>query len=170
MIGKHDDKINQIVQKHTSYRNGENVLFLSLRELLGLFQKIVDTEETTEFLRVIPFYENVRYQPDIELDEYMFFLSCRETINESDVEAHLLDCVIGEAPMTPLDEEGSSWENLFPLCRFDDPGRFGELIQRYEQYLMNTLLPFLFEQVKKDVGLKEKDFAYGRFCFEVQSD
>lgn len=170
MIGKRDDKINQIVQKHTSYRQGEDVLFLSLRELLVLFQEIVDAEKTTKFLRVIPFYENVRYQSDIELDEYMFFLSCRETIDESDVEAHLLDCVIEEAPMPPLDEEGNSWENLFPLCRFDDPGCFGELVQRYQQYLMNALLPFLFEQVKKDVGLKEKDFAYGFFCFEVQSD
>jgi len=116
-------------------------------DLVFLIKKIVEANDTTEYLRINPFYVNYRLDRQIELDEYMFAMFGKEYKEMTEEEKKI----------------------LYPLCKTKDTERFKRLLLSYKTYL-NELIPFLFNKVKTELNLTEDDIPFGFFCFEVHSN
>ena len=164
---KQRGKINEIIYKNTFYLSGNRnfVTIIGLERLIG---KIIEANETTEYIRFTPFYRNSRLGSQIEFDEYMFYLECRENFSEEDIKNHLSECMdkkINE--MTK--EEIRMAEILYPLCKTKDVEDYKQLILTYKTFLNQELILFLFNIVKKEIKLVEDDIPFGYFCFEVHS-
>ena len=68
---KQRGKINEIIYKNTFYLSG-NRNFVTIFGLERLIGKIIEANETTEYIRFTPFYRNSRLGSQIEFDEYTF--------------------------------------------------------------------------------------------------
>lgn len=168
MIIKKPGKINEIVYQYTVYNSGRNRYYLTINDLVFLITKIIETNETTEYIRFNPFYVNYRLNRQVELDEYIFYMECRDNFSESDVREHHSK-IIGKVYNEMSEEEKRMANILYPLCKTKDTERFKELLLSYKLYL-NELIPFLFCKVKKEMNLVEDDIPFGFFCFEVHSN
>lgn len=168
MIIKKQGKVNEIVYQYTVYNDGQNRYYPTINDLVFLIKKIVEANDTTEYLRINPFYVNYRLDRQIELDEYMFYLECRDNFSESDIREHH-SAMFGKEYKEMTEEEKKKADILYPLCKTKDTERFKRLLLSYKTYL-NELIPFLFSKVKTELSLTEDDIPFGFFCFEVHSN
>ena len=167
MIIKKEGTINEIIYEHTTYHSGKYRLYPTITDLNDILEKIVKSKATTEYIRITPFYINERVDMQIEFEEYMFYIECRENLEEKEVENHLLDCLETHYETITI-KEIEMGKILYPLCKYGDVEQFGFSLKRYRQYL-DELLPVLFETAKRKMELKDDDLAFGYFCFEVHS-
>jgi hypothetical protein len=168
MILKKQGIINEIVYQNTVYNGGQNRYYPTISDLVFLITKIIEANETTEYIRFNPFYVNYKLDRQIEFDGFIFYLECRENFSENDLRAHLSEN-IGKDYGEMSDEEKRISNILYPLCRIKDTERFKELLLSYKTYL-NELIPFLFNKAKTEMNLDENDMPFGFFCFEVHSN
>ncbi|MGE8033463.1 hypothetical protein [Lysinibacillus sp. NPDC093692] len=167
MIIKKEGKINEIIYENTTYHSGKYSFFPIITNLNRILEKIIESKSTTEYIRITPFYRNERVDMQIEFEEYMFYIECRENLKEKEVENHLLDCLDTHYETITI-KEIEMGKILYPLCKYDDAEQFGFSFKKYRQYL-DELLPVLFETAKIKMQLKDDDLAFGYFCFEVHS-
>lgn len=168
MILKKQGLINEIVYNNTVYNCGQNRYYPTISDLDFLITKIIESNETTECIRFNPFYVNFRLNKQIEFNDFVFYLECRENFSENDLRNHLSD-YIGKEYKEMSEEEKRTANILHPLCRTKDNEKFKEYLLSYKAYL-NELIPFLFNIAKKEMNLNEADLAFGFFCFEVYSN
>lgn len=169
MIEKQEGKINEIIYEFTTYHSGKYRLYPTITLLYRLIQEIIDAKATTEYIRITPFYENVRLMKQIEFDEYMFYIECREDeISEEDRLNQVLENL--EIPNGIITEEDIEMGKiLYPLCKHNDVEQFNLALKNFCKYLNDELLIKMFKIAKEDLQLNEDDLAFGYFCFEVHS-
>lgn len=162
-----NDVIKEIIELYT-VRQEVGIFHPDLNNFMLLLEDIIDARETIEQLSIIPHYVNMKHRVDVVLNDYAFDLSCRITVHTDDLDRRVQRRGEDSIKWPPADDKGNPWEILTPLCLQGDAAQFGYLLRRYQRYLIDTLLPFLFEQVFNQSGLEEIDVPYGFFCFEIQ--
>ncbi|WP_128895281.1 hypothetical protein [Longirhabdus pacifica] len=167
MVTRKKGIINGIIYDHTVYHDGKYRMYPSIIGLRNLVKRIIESGSTTEYIRFNPFYRNAKINRQIELDEYMFYMECREQFDGKDFEEHIGICL--DKPYIDLSDEEIRWgKTLYPLCRYDDVEGYKKALETYDQFLFE-LIPKLMEMAKYKMDLKDEDLAFGYFCFEVHS-
>ncbi|MBM7662801.1 hypothetical protein JOC85_003612 [Bacillus mesophilus] len=160
-------KINEIVYNNTSYYNGKYRYYPTITGLKGILEEIISSNSTTDYIRVTPFYINELLDRQIEFEEYMFFIECRDWYDESVQEEHILDCLdVPDTPRTLNDFRLGSI--LYPLCQKNDVESFKNALEKYKESL-RELLPIMMEIAKSEMELTEDYLPFGYFCFEIHS-
>jgi len=93
MLNKQDGKINEIVYHNTSYYNGKYRYFPTITDLKCILDEIINANSTTNYIRITPFYINELLDMQIEFEEYIFFIECRDWFDEKIQEEHIIDCL-----------------------------------------------------------------------------
>ena len=168
LIIKKEGKINGIIYENTTYHSGKYVLFPTIVELYNILDEIEESKSTTGYIRITPFYINKRVNMQIEFEEYMFYLECREQFDEEALKDHVIDCLEAHYP-TVTAEQIERGKILYPLCKHNDVECFILSLEKYRIYL-DTLLPKLFDFAKKEMNLRSEDLAFGYFCFGIHSE
>lgn len=65
-------KINEIVYNNTAYYNGKYRYYPTITGLNGILEEIINSNSTTDYIRITPFYVNEQLERQIEFEEYMF--------------------------------------------------------------------------------------------------
>jgi hypothetical protein len=159
--------INGIIYDNTVYHNGEFRIYPTISGLKWLIREIVKSNSTTEYIRITPFYVNEKLNRQIEFDEYMFYLECRDYFDDNELRDHIGLC-FGKEYVIMEDEEIRHCKILFPLCKNNDVEAYKRLLEAYVKFL-DELIPKLMEICKLKMSLKDNDFAFGYFCFEVHN-
>ena len=165
---KKEGIINNIVYDNTAYHNGEYRHYPTVTGLQNLIKEISESGSTTNLFRITPFYINSRVDLQIEFDEYMFYLECRDQFTDKDQKEHIGSC-IGKEYTSLNNEEHNLGHILFPLCKHNDAETSKKTLITYLEFL-EILLPKLLDRCKKELNLENDDLAFGYFCFEVHSD
>ena len=168
MIIKKEGIINEIIYEHTTYHSGKYRLYPTISDLNELLDKIIDSKSTTNYLRITPFYVNENAGMQIEFEEYMFYLECRNQFDENELENHIMDNLdtFYENISVDLFKMGKI---LYPLCKYNDVEKFNLALVRYRECL-NEFLPRILEWNMVYITLHGEDLAFGFFCFEIHSD
>ncbi|WP_242223304.1 hypothetical protein [Bacillus cereus group sp. BfR-BA-01380] len=167
MYPEEKSHINEIIYDNTVYHNGEYRIYPTTSDLKNLIQKIIQSKATTEYIRITPFYINAKLNQQIEFDEYMFYMECREHVDDRLVKEHIGLCFDKE--YADMDyQEVRLGKILFPLCKNKDTETYKKSLEVYVEFL-DELLPRLMEISKSRMELKDKDVAFGYFCFEIQN-
>lgn len=176
MIEKKEGSINEIIYNNTVYNDGKNHFYPTVDQLAYIIDKIIETEDTTKFIRFIPFYVNYKVNKQMEFDEYMFYLECRESFSEDDFKNHLAECMDKNYDVPhkvkkydELSDGEKKYANImYPLCQKNDIETYKKLLLTYRNYIAELIL-CLFEKARKELTLSVDDLAFGYFCFEVNS-
>ncbi|MGL5042014.1 MAG: hypothetical protein ACRC6X_02780 [Culicoidibacterales bacterium] len=168
IIERQEGKINEIVYDQTVFHAGRYHFYLPLMELDLMIVQIIASNVTTEYVRMIPFYRNQALDRQLELDEYMFFISCQDNFSEEEYIEYLSNNIGKEYHL--MSPEEKKWAKIrFPLCKTGDIMAYQAAWLRFKAFLPEYIL-FLFEKAKKELKLKEKDIPFGYFCFEINSE
>lgn len=167
MIVKKEGIVNEIIYEHTVYHNGEYRMYPTISQLKYLIEQIIRCKSTTKYIRFTPFYKNSRYNQQIEFDDYMFYMECREHVDNKSRENHIELCSNKKYADMNYEEIRIS-KILFPLCQNEDIETYKASLEIYIEFL-NELIPKLMEISKCKMELKDEDLAFGYFCFEVHS-
>lgn len=176
MIKKKEGKINEIIYNNTIYNEGNNRFYPTIDQLVRLIDKTIEANETTEYIRIIPFYRNYKINGQMELDDYMFYLECRDNFSKDDLKNHLTECMDTNYDVPHevkrydemSNEEKRYAHTMYPLCQKNDIETYKEILLCYRHFL-NELIPSLFKKVREEMDLSLDDLAFGYFCFEVHS-
>lgn len=162
-----ENSVNNIIVDYTSYCGGRYKHYPTLSELQRLIQEIIKSELTSDYIKITPFYVNSKLDQQVEFDDYMFYMECREQYNETELVNHFSAC-IGKEYNVLNNEEIAKVHLLFPLCKYEDKGTFKKRLEEYLGYL-DGLLPKLLDYCKLTIGLSDEEVAFGYFCFEIHS-
>ena len=174
MLLKKEGKVNELIYNNTVYNEGNSRHYLMISDLMHLMDRIVETNETTNYLRITPFYINAKLGEQMEFDDFMFYIECRERINSEDIKNHLSECMGRDYDISHTvkeyddmsDEDKHYAHTMYPLCEKSDIKEFQKAIIAYKAYLVE-LIAILFEKVK--IQVESIDYAFGCFCFEIHS-
>lgn len=160
--------INQIIEDHTSYHNGKYRYNPTISGLNSLLEDILQSHSTPkEYIRITPFYRNEKLMRQIEFEGYMFFVECRDSIDENLQRKHILECMdVPDVPRVLKDIKVGAI--LYPLFLREDVSSFQGALIKYQNAL-NDLLPQMMKVTNEVLELTEEDYAFGFFCFEVHS-
>lgn len=149
-------KIIEIVNEYTAYPSGKYRHYLSLGELHLVFNLVIQTYETAEYIKAIPFYRNMQGQ--IEFEEYMFFV---KRLSEGErTQDFLQACAAGE--------NGVMYKGVIRCYEEPDVNAFQNALQAYLEYL-NTMVHEIYELLVKEYGIENEDLLLGRICFEINA-
>lgn len=167
MIGKDKGEINEIVNNNTVYNNGKYRRYPTITELKGILDEIISSDSTTEYIRITPFYINEEVDMQIEFEEFMFYIECKDWFDEKDQEMHILDC------LEPIDtpralNDVKLGAILHPLCKHNDIVSYQKALEEYKDSL-REILPRMMKIAKSEMELKEEHLPFGYFCFEIHS-
>ncbi|MGK7377597.1 hypothetical protein ACSFXN_07120 [Planococcus sp. 1R117A] len=167
MIKRTTGKINEIIYNNTAYYNGRYRYYPTISGLNGIIDEIIESNATTDYIRFTPFYINEQTNMQVEFEEYMFYLECRESVDEKIQVWHIKEC------LDPVDspralEDFELGAILYPLCTFNDTECYKKALLAYKKALSEMLLQ-MFDIAKMEMKLKEEDLPFGYFCFEIHS-
>ncbi|WP_152393000.1 hypothetical protein [Paenibacillus guangzhouensis] len=167
LLKKGEGKINEIIYNNTAYHNGKYRYYPTITGLNGILEEIINSNSTTEYIRITPFYVNEQLDRQIEFEEYKFFIECKDWVDDKLQEMHIIECLKVEDTARTLDdlELGAI---LYPLCKNDDVDSYKKAITKYKESLRVILLQMM-NIVKSEMKLKEDDLPFGYFCFEIHS-
>jgi len=123
MIEKQAGLVNETVYNYIVFCNGKWHQNLTPNNLSILAEKIIETHATTKYLRFIPFYRNLKEKRQVEFDDYMLYLECRNVIDEDAENLHIEECM-GKSIQEMGENEIRRGMIQFPLCRYDDPDTY----------------------------------------------
>lgn len=174
---KKEGKINEIIYYNTVYNEGNSCFYPTIDHLAHLIDKIIEANDTTKYIRFIPFYRNYKTNRQMELDDYMFYLECREYFSEDDLKSHLAECMDRSYDVPhevkkydEMSDKEKRYANImYPLCKKNDIKSYRGFLSSYKSFL-DELIPILFEKAMDEMGLSLEDLAFGFFCFEVHSN
>lgn len=176
MIEKKEGKINELIYNQTIYNGGKNCMYPNIMGLYLIIKMINEIDETCNYIKFNPFYRYARLDCQIEFDDYMFYMECRENFTEKELEEHWTRCMdnIYDVPHV-VEQYGNMNENrkkqaqiLYPICKHGNYQVFHKHLAEYRLYL-DELIPILFAKVKENLNLSQEDIAFGYFCFEIHS-
>ena len=176
MIEKKQGKINELIYNRTIYNNGTSRLYPTVIELEVLIKEIQKLNETTKYIKFNPFYKNSKVNKQIEYEDYMFYMECRDNFTKEELQIHWTECMdrIHDIPHEATHYDNMTKENqitariLYPICTPDDIETYHLYLDNYRCYI-NEILPILFDDARKKLNLRYEDLAFGYFCFEVHS-
>ncbi|MEH7483117.1 hypothetical protein V7157_19030, partial [Neobacillus drentensis] len=168
MLKKDKGKINEIIYNNTAYYNGKYRYNPTISGLNGLLDEIISSNSTTDYIRIMPFYINEKLDMQIEFEEFMFYIECRDYFDEKTQERHIIDC------LNPVDTQRTLNDLrlgaiLYPLCKINDVSSYKKAIKKYKESL-REILPKMMEIATSEMKLKEEDLPFGYFCFEIHSE
>ena len=168
MIKKKRGKINEIVYNNTAYYDGKYQHYPTITELKSILDEIINSNSTTNYIRITPFHINEQLNMQIEFEEYMFYIECRASFDEKEQKSHILNC------LEPIDQPRALNDLklgaiLYPLCKNNDVTSYKNALGKYKDSL-NEILPKMMDIAKSEMELKEEDIAFGYFCFEIHSE
>ncbi len=166
MLKRKKGTINNIVYDNTYYHNGKYCFYPCIPKLVRILEKICEANETTEYIRIIPFYRNYKYDGMFELDEYMFFIGCKKNVTKEEQENFPIENIWIE---NPTEEHVSMQKKLVHLCEEGDIETFKRKIQEYIKYL-DELIPSLMGIVLERYDLTIEESGFGYFYFEINSE
>lgn len=167
LLKKRKDKINEIVYNHTVYYNGKYTYFPTITGLKSILDEIISSNSTTDYIRITPFYINEQVDYQIEFEEYMYYIECREWVDKIIQERHVQECL--NVPDTPRQlHDVTLGTILYPLCRKGDVSSYRNALEKYKEVL-EVILPKMMDIAKSEMNLKEEHFPFGYFCFEIHS-
>lgn len=168
MIVRKEGLINEIIYDNTIYHDGKYRIYLTIMDLKNLLQEIIRSKSTTSYIRITPFYNNAKLNKQMNFEEFLFYLECRDMVDNESFEKYIGFCS-GKDYAEMSDEEVRVGKILFPLCEIDDVDKYKELLEVYIGFL-NELIPKMFDMAKERLNLKSEDIAFGYFTFEVHSN
>lgn len=176
MIQKKEGIINGIIYDHTIYNNYTNSYYPTINNLKFLIKELVSVNATTSYVKFNPFYVNGKLKCQIEFDDYMFYMECRDNFTNKDLENHWTKCMdnIYDIPheveqYKDMDEYKKKMARiLYPICKTGDYCKFHESLNSFVEFL-DELIPLLFSETISKLNLSQDDIAFGYFCFEVHS-
>ena len=112
MIEKKDGIINEIVYDNTVYHNGEYRIYQSLPSLINVLEEIIKANVTTESLGITPFYRSACKKGQVEFDNKMFYLECRDDVSEDE---YLRSVAMTEKKYQKILKKGFIFVNLMIL-------------------------------------------------------
>lgn len=154
--------IEDIVKNHTMYKHNSKICrrYLSIADLIGLGNAIIEENKTTGYLRFTPFYRNALLGRQIEFDEdFMFYVECRKNVTAEEVNEFIKDCIDGET----FFEEA---KKQYMLCDVNDVKGFQKSIRTYLDMLPHYVKKIAW-QLENVYHVNPKDFLLGSICFEV---
>ncbi|MEH7306063.1 hypothetical protein [Neobacillus drentensis] len=168
MLKKGKGKINEIIYNNTAYYNGKYRHFPPISGLNGMLDEIISSNSTTHYIRITPFYKNEQLDMQIEFEEFMFYIECRDWFDEKIQEIHIVDCI------APVDTQRTLNDLrlgaiLYPLCKNNDVDSYQKALKKYKESL-REILPKMMEFAKSEMEVREDDLAFGYFCFEIHSE
>lgn len=177
MIEKKEGKVNELIYNKTVYNNSMNTLSPNLIEIGLIIKQLCEIDETCNYIRFNPFYRNAKLNCQLEFDEYMFYMECRENFTREELELHWTQCMdkIYDIPhdvkqyREMSETEKREARTLYPICEYGDYQKFHNYLINYRNYL-DELIPVLFAKAKDSLNLSQDDMAFGYFCFEIYSD
>lgn len=176
MITRKEGSINNLIYDKTIYNNNTSKIYLTINQFEFLIKDLLCINETTLYIKFNPFYVNSKLNCQIEFDDYMFYMECREDFTSDDMKEHWTNCMdhIYDIPheIEQYDEMDNDKKRmariLYPICKVGDYKSFHNYLDNYREYL-NELLPILFNEAIDKLELSVDDMAFGYFCFEVNS-
>ncbi|USK62367.1 hypothetical protein [Peribacillus asahii] len=168
MIKKGKGKINEIIYNNTVYYNGKYRYYPTISDLNHILDEIISSNSTTEYIRITPFYINEQVNMQIEFEEFMFYIECRDWFDEKIQEMHIIEC------LDPIDQQRTLNDLrlgaiLYPLCKNNDVDSYQKALKKYKESL-REILPKMMEIAKSEMELKEEHLPFGYFCFEIHSE
>lgn len=176
MIEKKEGSINEFIFNQTVYNTGANAIYPTIMNLIYIIKKISEIDATTKYIKFNPFYKNSKLNCQIEYDDYMFYMECRDAYTLEELESHWTQCMdrIYDIPhevqqyKDMSDDDKKQARILYPICKHGDYQKFHEYLNDYLEYL-DELIPLLFGKAIESLNLNQEDMAFGYFCFEVHS-
>ena len=172
MIEKKSGKINEIVYNNTVYHNGEYRLYPTLEHLFSILDLIAESGVTTNYLRITPFYRNIKLDIYEEWDVFDFYIECREHVTPSEQDDFWKEHVWWDSPEYSQIQAHLSVDDVKRtkfLCPKDDIESFKRSIQVYKDYLYEAI-PRMMMWSQEMQHLSEEGLYFGCFCFEIESD
>lgn len=164
MIKRQYGAINQLVYDNTVYHNGDYHFYLPLDSLYELLNLIIEAKTTTKSLYLMPFYRSVYPMfRQIEFEEMMFYVECRENVTEEQKKEFLKECC---DKGHEVDEDVL---NRHALCDRNDVTGFQNAVMRYAGYL-KQLVPRMQEIILKEYDIGVENLLFGHICFEIYSE
>ncbi|QAY65239.1 hypothetical protein [Paenibacillus protaetiae] len=159
--------VNEIIYENTAYHNGKYRYYPTITGLKSLIKEIIESNSTTNYIRVTPFYVNEKIDRQIEFDDYMFYMESRDQFDDNDLKEYIGACV-GREYADLNSEEVEYGQVLYPLFKNEDVATFQKALGAYLHFL-DVLIPKLMEISRLKMALVQDDLAFGYFCFEVHS-
>ena len=154
---KSKKKIVEIVYEHTFSPGGKYRHYLSIVDLCSLFDFIIKSNETTEYVAATPFYITIDRQE--EFDNYMFF--CKKLTKGENADEFLRKC--------NGDIDGRPCKGIIRCYEENDIFGFQKALQDYQLYV-KTVADEIYEFLTKECNVKNKDLLLGSICFEVTAE
>lgn len=176
MIEKQEGNINGIIYDYTVYNDSKLHYYLSVNELLYVIEKIIETNETTKYIYIMPFYVNEKLQKQIEFEEMLFYLECDSNVTEEKKRLYILqqiDFSKGEDNINYYfkgEEIIDNIKKLNHLCDHKEISNFQNILKDYIEYLIEYLIPKITKIVLEEFNLNIEDILNGYICFEIFSD
>jgi len=166
MLEKREGKINEIIYNFVAFYEGKYKLYINTSYLDLLIEEIINCNETTKYISIMPFYRNSKYSFQVEYEKYMFYIECSSKASKiRQQNFHKLNFIPEICEGLTNDE----MKILTVLCDSKDVKKFQKSILKYKEYLYSKL-PELLNEVVIQYNLDIGDLSYGYFCFEIISE
>jgi len=183
-IEKNRGTINEIIYNNTVYNDGRYRFYPTITGLGRLIEKIKNANETTEYIRITPFYRNAKMNTQMEFDNYAFYIECQKGVTEEKISGFQLDhnfeiqSIDGYPPLKKHEEltpqELHQMKVQYQLCEEGDVKTFQKALDDYYDYL-NVMVPKMMDEFIRDhkkygnYDVTVEDMMFGYFCFEIHS-
>ena len=154
---KKQSQIAELVYDRTFFPSGKYMHFISIIELCGLFDRIIQTNEAAEYMRAIPFYRAPHWQHEFE--HHRFF--CKKLTEGENARELLRACEV--------DEYGILYKGVIRFYEEDDVQSFHQALKDYIIY-MDELVGEIYRYLTEQCNVKQADLLRGSLCFEVYAE
>ena len=159
MIERKEGLVNQILYDNTVCQDGKHHFYPAISQMFFIIGKMIESNETTERLTFTPYYRTSKFQ--VEFEEMMFYLECRENVTPEQVQAFLEDC-------REEDETIDETREKCCLCDRKDVETFQNALKKYVEYIERKI-PEIAEEVMKEYDMEPVELLRGCICFETHS-
>lgn len=121
--------INKLILSRTKLQDGRSSIFLSLTELFHLLDVIIQSQKTTRWISIIPFYQNEKSNFQEEFDFGGFYIECRDSVSQEEMDSFWLENKFWGWPGAEYNilehyvTDDDLKQSVF-LCQADDIDRF----------------------------------------------
>ncbi|MBF0786555.1 MULTISPECIES: hypothetical protein [unclassified Streptococcus] len=175
MIERPKGKINEIIYSHTVYFDFKYRIYPTLIGLFDILEEIIQAEETTKYISIIPFYANAKSNSQEEFDMGGMYIKCQPRVTPEDREEFIKDCMFwldkdSEYKLLEKYVTLEDMQNSHFLVEKSDVLGFQQSIQTYMTFLMERGIPQMMKWLYEICALDCEDLPYGYFRFKISSD
>jgi len=177
-------KISEIIDNYVKYLDKKRKHYLTIMELNNIIHEIISSNKTTKSIRITPFYENAKLRMAEEIEEFTFFIECREEVSQAEKTESYNTCFIKKYyELNEVEKERNDVtfkkynelnkveqikaEILRPLIKYDAVEMFQDALKKYYDFLVSDYIFEMTNDIKNRFSVKESDLVFGYFCFEI---